>query len=377
MPRPHDSFKDTAELEERLAKLLQDTKAPAENDEDLARHFSKVFGQSPATERLHIGRSEEIGFGNIGVSGVVEHVGDASDTTHSKSQSPPIVRRSSSYAVPEDAQLDQDDIEAILAGAHDVLESGQDDLSFLDDLDMTPQERQEIRNVAQPSNVDMNNKTSVGSNHDNPSKLKNVEALTKEADDALATFMQKHGQAGRLGGTTGADDAEIQAILEQAQGEAAIEAKYGAIHQTRLQDLNARYQALKRDSPVPRRPASAGSQKSRKDGNRGGDGDGDESSSSPQKTSSTCGSDATTTDLGPPPKPIDLEELTAALNEGENPDDWCCICNEDAAWKCPGCDNDLYCSECFREIHVGPDADWELKRHRPTAYVKSNKAKRM
>ncbi|KAG0264652.1 hypothetical protein DFQ27_001104 [Actinomortierella ambigua] len=420
MPRPQDPSKDTAALEERLAKLLQDNKIPAESDEDLARHFSKVFGQSPATERLTHQGGETIGD--------PLHASNTSIIPPQKidNRQSPIVRRSSSYAVPEDARMGQDDIEAILADADDLLDAGEDDLSFLDDLDMTPQERQEIRNVVLPTTTKTTSKppsrqfggsgSAISANgsgtitHDSstvsPSsspvaaaaastkvtateKTENVETLTKQVEDSLTTFLDRHGQpgsqldkmqddfllSGSLGGggsTRAADDMEVQAILDQARGAAALEAQYGSIHQQRLSDLNARYQALARDSPVPRRPASAGSQKS---GTGGGSSAASRKSTPSTTSSTTTAVAAAASDLGPPPKPIDLQELTGGLDD-ENPDDWCCICNEDAAWKCPGCDNDLYCSECFRESHVGPDADWELKRHRPMAFVKSTKNRR-
>ncbi|CAG8547917.1 6600_t:CDS:2, partial [Racocetra persica] len=46
--------------------------------------------------------------------------------------------------------------------------------------------------------------------------------------------------------------------------------------------------------------------------------------------------------LGPPPKPLELSEF-----DSDDPDTWCCICNEDAVIRCRDCD-DLYCQECFQ-----------------------------
>lgn len=35
----------------------------------------------------------------------------------------------------------------------------------------------------------------------------------------------------------------------------------------------------------------------------------------------------------------------------EDIDSWCCICNEDGEVKCLGCDNDIYCHQCWAEGH--------------------------
>lgn len=45
---------------------------------------------------------------------------------------------------------------------------------------------------------------------------------------------------------------------------------------------------------------------------------------------------------------------------------WCTICNEDATIRCIGCDDDLFCRSCFKEIHAN---DEEYMEHRTKPYV--------
>lgn len=43
---------------------------------------------------------------------------------------------------------------------------------------------------------------------------------------------------------------------------------------------------------------------------------------------------------------------------------WCIVCLEDATVRCAGCDDDVYCARCWREMHVGPAAGYDERGHR-------------
>uniref|UniRef100_A0A6B2EJ23 Putative zinc finger protein n=1 Tax=Phlebotomus kandelakii TaxID=1109342 RepID=A0A6B2EJ23_9DIPT len=55
-----------------------------------------------------------------------------------------------------------------------------------------------------------------------------------------------------------------------------------------------------------------------------------------------------------PPPSGDTEELP-----------WCTVCNEDAIIRCLGCDGELFCRECFKDIH--DDEDYRAHRTKPFA----------
>ena len=56
----------------------------------------------------------------------------------------------------------------------------------------------------------------------------------------------------------------------------------------------------------------------------------------------------------------------------EEVDSWCIICQDDATVKCMGCDGDLYCANCWKEGHIGPDVGYEEKMHKWVKYRKPN-----
>jgi len=52
----------------------------------------------------------------------------------------------------------------------------------------------------------------------------------------------------------------------------------------------------------------------------------------------------------------------------EDIDSWCCICNEDGEVRCLGCDNDIYCQQCWTEGHGnGPGQE---KGHRAVQLIR-------
>ncbi|KAG0638612.1 hypothetical protein HOY80DRAFT_146865 [Tuber brumale] len=69
---------------------------------------------------------------------------------------------------------------------------------------------------------------------------------------------------------------------------------------------------------------------------------------------------------GAKPKP----HPTVVRPGDDETDTWCCICNDDAEYKCSGCENDIYCASCLYESHTGPDAGYEERRHKWTKYTK-------
>ncbi|KAI1334241.1 hypothetical protein F5Y15DRAFT_297397 [Xylariaceae sp. FL0016] len=49
---------------------------------------------------------------------------------------------------------------------------------------------------------------------------------------------------------------------------------------------------------------------------------------------------------------------------------WCTVCLEDGTIRCLGCDGDVYCARCWKEMHVGPAAGYDERGHRWERFVK-------
>ena len=74
----------------------------------------------------------------------------------------------------------------------------------------------------------------------------------------------------------------------------------------------------------------------------------------------------------PASKPTRSTKAAAAYSDDEI-DSWCIICNDDATLSCLGCDEDLYCTNCWMEGHRGEDAGVEARRHKAVQYNKKSK----
>ncbi|KAF9133421.1 hypothetical protein BGX30_012293 [Mortierella sp. GBA39] len=375
-------------LAERLAKLKETGAAAMPcSDQDLALHFSKVFGHSPAATHLSPPPQEGSQY-QWGQDGNTNNNSNNEKNTLNPggSMSTDVLgsaasqKTMSSYFIPKDSVLDQDEIDKILADSEDLLVDGndQDNLDFLDDLDtLSPGQKQELKSTL--SNNSSNNK--MGDEQE-------LEDVTKDLEKTLSKFLQNHqppasafhdhhshhnssqyngegqeskqerafgDQLDRMAGVSlstdrggfggGDDNDEVSRLVMQLREEAQLESKYGNLDEAQMKDLHSRNENLQK---------------------------GIQGLSSVRSNASKASS--TDTDgLGPPPAAVGLDELrSGGIDDNENPDNWCCMCNEDATWTCPGCDNDHYCEECFRESHIGPEADWEMKKHRPRPFVKAS-----
>lgn len=54
-------------------------------------------------------------------------------------------------------------------------------------------------------------------------------------------------------------------------------------------------------------------------------------------------------------------------------DSWCTVCLEDATLRCLGCDEDVYCTRCWREMHVGPAAHFDDRSHKATQFTRDRR----
>ncbi|KAF9965980.1 hypothetical protein BGZ70_003630 [Mortierella alpina] len=332
------------DLEQRFIKLKETgASATLPRDQELAAHFLKVFGHQPVATLL---------------SPPLEHAQDGQSTTTAlgdpttAGNRPTAPQRSaSSYFIPNDSKLGQDEIDRILADSEDLLlhEDGQDDLGFLDELE------DDILNSKQKNELKDNLTSHQGLQRSGEQELKNV---TQDLEKTLSKFLQTHDppqhalasssspsspsltasashrdpssamedlescqvrafedRLERMSGlstmnsantTTGAGmfpgvDDDASQLINQAREEAQLEAKYSNQDEARMKELHSRHEQLKK-------------------GMQG-------LSSLRSNTSSQGGKEAE--GLGPPPAAVGLDELrSVGGDDDEDPSNWCCKCED-------------------------------------------------
>jgi hypothetical protein len=77
----------------------------------------------------------------------------------------------------------------------------------------------------------------------------------------------------------------------------------------------------------------------------------------------------------PSGKPVN--RLTTRTNyTDDDVDNWCTVCLEDATLRCPGCDDDVYCTRCWYEMHRGPQAGFDERSHKAVQFTKEKKTEK-
>ncbi|KAL6912703.1 hypothetical protein ACHAPO_007299 [Fusarium lateritium] len=77
----------------------------------------------------------------------------------------------------------------------------------------------------------------------------------------------------------------------------------------------------------------------------------------------------------PSGKPVN--RLTTRTNYADDDvESWCTVCLEDATLRCPECDDDVYCTRCWYEMHRGPQAGFDERSHKAVQFTKDKKTEK-
>ncbi|KAM0342430.1 hypothetical protein ACHAPU_009617 [Fusarium lateritium] len=72
-----------------------------------------------------------------------------------------------------------------------------------------------------------------------------------------------------------------------------------------------------------------------------------------------------------------VKRLTTRTNyTDDDVESWCTVCLEDATVRCPGCDDDVYCTRCWYEMHRGPQAGFDERSHNAVQFTKDKKTEK-
>ncbi|KXX80182.1 Abscission/NoCut checkpoint regulator [Madurella mycetomatis] len=74
------------------------------------------------------------------------------------------------------------------------------------------------------------------------------------------------------------------------------------------------------------------------------------------------------------PTSTNTKGLRSTKYTDEDQSTWCIACLDDATIRCVGCDNDVYCARCWREMHVGPSAGYDERGHQWVKFARDHRA---
>jgi hypothetical protein len=57
----------------------------------------------------------------------------------------------------------------------------------------------------------------------------------------------------------------------------------------------------------------------------------------------------------------------------EDMETWCVACTDEGTLICPGCDDDVFCSQCWYDMHKGPMAGYDEGLHKPMQFNRERK----
>ncbi|KAH8400186.1 hypothetical protein KR215_008513 [Drosophila sulfurigaster] len=233
-----------------------------------------------------------------------------------------------------------------------------------------------------PTAVSSTNAEDIDENLDSAisKRLQNLKAVASTDDEIRARLSELSGMPHQknydkkdllLSTDQRSDQDKIKDLLQQFMGETELDQRIDVERTDAISDIERRLRAL-RDAPIDGVASGSGS--------GAGAGIGASTSNTNTPSDNEDENDETVlqnimkkyvaeSQLPEAANPLDVELGTTpiAVPKAETEElPWCNICNEDAVFRCRGCDGELFCAQCYRECH---DDDEEYRVHVKEKYT--------